>query len=151
MRWFRRIASAGLAGMMVSGTSLAATRYVNATNPTPAAPYAGWSTAATNIQAAINAAANGDEIQVAPGTYRIAASVTIPGGKALTVRSTQSRAAVIDAQRLCPAVSIVASNSVVEGFIIRNGVSPDYGGGRRVHPGGPSLRTPRCPGCGRRG
>ena len=122
-------------GMWLVGSSPAATRYVNATNPAPAAPYTNWAKASTNIQMAINEAASGDEILVAPGVYRIAAFIEIPAGKTLTLRSTQSRAAIIDAQRLCPALSIEGSNSLVEGFTLRNGISPDYGGGvfiRRV-------------------
>ena len=128
----RVLKSAGLVcllGLSFVDSSFAATRYVNATNPAPVAPYTNWATASTNIQTAINAAASGDEILVAPGVYRIAASVSMPAGKTLTLRSTQSRAATIDAQRLCEGVLINSTNSVVEGFTVRNGISASYGGG----------------------
>ena len=127
-----RMYKAGLTcflGMWLVGSSPAATRYVNATNPAPAAPYTNWAKASTNIQMAIDAAASGDEILVAPGVYRIARFVDIPPHKTLTLRSTQSRAAIIDAQRLSSAMGIAGTNSLVEGFTIRNGVSDTYGGG----------------------
>lgn len=47
----------------------AATRYVRANNSTPASPYTTWSTAAREIQAAINIAADGDVIMVTNGVY----------------------------------------------------------------------------------
>ena len=114
---------------LLAGNACAATLYVSATNPAPAAPYTNWGTASTNIQTAINAAATGDEILVAPGTYRIAARLQIPSSKTLILRSTQSRAAVVDAQRLCEGLIVMGSNSVIEGFTFRNGVSATYGGG----------------------
>ena len=129
MRQFWQMGLLGCLFMFVEGSSFAVTRYVNVSNATPAAPYASWGAASTNIQAAIDAAASGDEILVAPGTYRIAVSLQIPLHKTLTLRSTQSRAAVVDAQRLCEVLLINGTNSVVEGFTLRNGVAVNYGGG----------------------
>ena len=113
-----------------AGSSLAATRYVNVSNATPAAPYTNWGMAATAIQPAIDEAANGDEILVAPGTYNLSGSaVHIPPEKTLVLRSTQSRAAIIDAQGLSPGMWIQGTNSVLEGFTVRNGLNDSRGGG----------------------
>lgn len=108
----------------------AAIHYVDVSNATPVAPYTNWASASTNIQMAIVWSDNGDEILVAPGRYRLYGSaLELPNDKTLTLRSTQSRAAVIDAQRLSYAMWIRGSNDVVEGFTIRNGLSDGSPGG----------------------
>ena len=117
-------------GLLVISSFSAATRYVDVSNATPAAPYTSWGSAATAIQPAIDEATSGDEILVAPGTYLLGGSaVVLPIEKSLTLRSIQSRAAVIDAQGLSAGLSVSGPNSVVEGFTVRNGFAASYGGG----------------------
>ncbi len=58
---------------------------VNSTNATP--PYTNWTTAATNIQDAVDAAVAGDEIVVTNGSYA-------RGGRATVGDSTMNRVAV---------------------------------------------------------
>lgn len=46
------------------------THYVSAASSNPVSPYASWSSAATTIQAAVDAANAGDYIVVSNGTYQ---------------------------------------------------------------------------------
>jgi len=88
--------------VFLPGHAWAATRWVDATALGPA-PGTGCGTKAgyTTIQAAVNAAAPGDQINVCPGTYT--EQVTIPAGKDnIRLRSTRRWEAVIKA----PAVMV---------------------------------------------
>lgn len=85
----------------VATLNLAFARYVNVNNPSPAAPYLTWVTAATVIQDAINVAGIGDEILVTNGVYQSGSVSTgqpnyarhrIALNKALTVLSVNGPA-----------------------------------------------------------
>jgi hypothetical protein len=54
---------------VVATVAVAHVRHVNVNNPTPAAPYTNWATAATVVQHAIDAASAGDEVLVTNGVY----------------------------------------------------------------------------------
>ena len=127
----------------------AATLYVNLNNPTPAPPFSSWATAATNIQDAVDAAGDGDQILVTNGVYRI-------GGKAYTTPNIPyflqtNRVEVIKPVevRSCngPGATVIegyyggwetmqatrcaylTNGAVLTGFTLTNGGAIDYGGG----------------------
>src|ERR1044071_4028448 len=52
-----------------SACAFASVHYVDANNPTPAAPYTTWSTAANAIQDAVDVSSAGDEVVVTNGIY----------------------------------------------------------------------------------
>jgi hypothetical protein len=121
---------------------------LNSTNPTP--PYADWTTAATNIQDAIDASTNGDLILVTNGVYAT-------GGRALgsfdvTNRVTMTNAVTVQSFN-GPAVTVIqgyqvagtsgstsavrcallGSGALLSGFTLTNG---EAGIGNYVNGGG---------------
>jgi hypothetical protein len=97
------------------------------------------------IQAAINAALNGDVIQVAPGTYVENLNFL---GKAIRVASDQGpQVTIIDGNRVGTVVTFASgetSQSVISGFTLRNGnatASPGgSGGGVYVENSSPTIQ-----------
>jgi hypothetical protein len=113
----------------------AASRHVDVTNSNPVPPYADWATAATNVQDAIDVAADGDLILVADGVY--ASEGRILGGtlncvvvdKAVTVQSVNGFAAtVIDGRGAMRGVYLT-NGAVLDGFTVTNGYAINAGGG----------------------
>ena len=98
------------------------------------------------IQAAINAANNGDTILVAPGTYIENLNFK---GKAITVTSSGGAAVtIVDGNAQGPVATFItseASNSVLNGFTLRNGVPSNSfpiffeGGGIAIYHASPTI------------
>ena len=92
------------------------------------------------IQAGINAAASGDTVLVAPGTYFENINFN---GKAITVKSLSGAAkTIIDGSQLNTVVTFSSgetTKSVLTGLTIRNGSANPYGGGIFIQNSSPSL------------
>ena len=119
-------------------TATATTRYVDINNPTPADPYTDPSTAATNIQDAIEVAAAGDTILVTNGIYasggKVMGNLTnrVVLDKALTLQSVNGSGVTIIQGASDPtstngpaAVRCVwmTNNAVLSGFTLRGGAT----------------------------
>jgi len=94
-------------------------------------PYTSWGTAATNIQAALNACSSGSVVKVTNGTYTIDAALYVRAGQIL--ESLNGRDVIIDAGQSDRCVYL-NSHAVLDGFTLLNGmqtssVADCYGGG----------------------
>lgn len=141
--------------LLFTTTAFATTHYVdlNSTNPIP--PFADWSTAATNIQDAVNAASPGDQLLVNDGVYQTGA-VSLDGtstnrvaiNKAITVQSVHGPAVTV-IQGSPPTFHVyayystnavrcvyLAANAVLSGFTLTNGATSAPGDGNKDQSGG---------------
>jgi len=126
-------------------------RYVdlNSANATP--PYINWATAATNIQDAIDAAVDGDQVLVTNGLYATGGRVVfgvmtnrLVVDKAVTVQSVNGPAATTIAGFTSPAVFppfgircvYLTNGAALIGFTLTNGCSRNAGDTLREKSGG---------------
>ena len=98
--------------------------YVAATGNNPQPPYASWSTAATNIQAAVDAAVVGALVLVTNGVY--AGGVTVTDSLALC-SVNGPRYTVINGGGTNRCVAL-ADGAGLTGFTLTNGMAPAGGG-----------------------
>jgi hypothetical protein len=121
-----------LVGMLaVSASAFAAVVHVPGDQPT--------------IQAGIDAAAAGDTVLVAPGTYQGSGNTNLVfGGIDRVLRSSGGAdVTLIDCQLAARGILMLGGESpatVVEGFTIRNGLLDDDGGAIYCHLADPTLR-----------
>jgi hypothetical protein len=130
----------------------ATTRYVNLNNPSPAPPYLDWSTAATNIQHAVDAAAPGDEIVVTNGVYQTGGKVMsgsmtnrVAVNKPLIVRSVNGPTVTVIRGFRVPGTTngnsavrcvYLTNGAALYGFTLTNGATRSSGNDVRERSGG---------------
>ena len=97
-------------------------------------PYASWSTAATNIQDAVDVATDGTLVLVADGTYMLDSEIELVKGA--TVRSVNGvDSTIVDGGEAVRCFYIDHANAVIDGFTITNG-NAGAGGGVYIMDGG---------------
>ncbi len=128
----------------------AITRYVSPSG-THVSPFTSWATAATNIQAAVDAASDGDSVLVADGTYDNGGAVTpawphvsinrVMINKSITVQSVNGPAITIITGNGIVRCAYVGSNAVLSGFTLRNGRTNPMGSGIDPNGGGAIINN----------
>ena len=123
-----RLGVVGLLGLIASAAQ-AKTLFVVTNNSLSQSPYTNWVMAATNIQTAVNTAANGDTIMVGPGDYHLTSEVSIT--KSLFLRSLDgAQSTLLNGQHMCRCLYLLNTNAEADGFTIINGyITNGYGGG----------------------
>jgi hypothetical protein len=134
MKW-HQLACGIICGLLISFRASATVYYVdvNSANPTP--PFTNWSTAATDIQSAVDTSTNGDLILVTNGIYQTGGRVVYGSltnrvviNKAVTLQSVNGPAvtAILGYQNSTNITNSVrcvymTNNAVLNGFTLQGG------------------------------
>lgn len=137
-----RLLTAGFLLALLAHASVAAVVYVRATTPGSVHDGLSWATAYQELQPALNAAQNGDEIWVASGFYigpfNVQKALGVYGGFAgvetdRNSRSARDNATVLDGVHATDSVVNLGDGCTIDGFTIQNGgVQPFNGTGGGV-------------------
>ena len=128
LRAFNETFPAGVAAMQTIHVVSPSVHYVALDSSAPAAPYISWATAATNIQQAVDVAADGDQIWVTNGVYGTGGRVVsgamtnrVAVTKAVTVRSVNGPEGTIIRGYQVPGTT--TGNSAVRCVWLTNGAA----------------------------
>ena len=117
----------------VSQNLFATTNYVSKTGG-HVSPFTSWANAATNIQAAVDVAFDGDIVLVNDGTYYLSRRITVT--KNITVKSVHGADKTIVNGSNTKRCFYLYSYTVIDGFTITNGYFRGHGGGVYCYRGG---------------
>ena len=137
----------------VRPSALAEDRYVAQNGQTPGGAFTGWTTAASNIQDAINVAYTNATVWVGAGRYTLPTNAGVYMGtnvvyinRPLTLRSSNGVPAttIIDGAGTNRGIAIAyptatTNRFIVDGFTISNCYATNYGGGVLIYNGRPGA------------
>ena len=103
------------------------THYVDPASPTPNEPYTTPQTAAHQIQPALEAAAEGDTVQLAAGTYKISSPLAI--NQAITVLGAGVEKTLFNAEGKCTVVHL-GKGATLQRVTVTGGKAREAGGVR---------------------
>jgi hypothetical protein len=124
-----------------ASTSMAGTTFHVSNSGSHAPPFSSPSTAATNIQAAVDLASDGDIVLIADGSYALSAPVAVSNAIWVAAETGPSNT-LVDGGGSVRCFWVADVDCVISGLTITNGLTGDAGGG--VHCEGPSPVVTNC-------
>jgi hypothetical protein len=120
--------SLSLVMIFMCSTAVAVTHYVDLNSSSPTPPYTSWATAATNIQAAVDASSSNDTVLVTNGTYLLSSEIVVDKGILIQSVNGPNVTVIdgtgsIDGPGAGRCMNLGSNSCVVSGFTIQNGIA----------------------------